>query len=184
MEDLLVLTRAERGEFAIESEPLELRRLLTRVVERERLRLPSLVIETDIPRDLPVVAGEDIYVEQIVRNMLGNAAKYTPVGTRVIVRAEADGDDVAIRVLDSGPGIDEAAAARAFELFYRDPSRARAVAGSGSGCSCAPASSRRWAGPSGPCSAPKAAPSSDSRCAACPTTRRPCPKPPVSVATA
>jgi PAS domain S-box-containing protein len=133
VEDLLVLTRAERGEFAIESEPLELRRLLTRVVERESVRLPSLQIETDIPRDLPVVAGEDIYVEQIVRNMLGNAAKYTPIGTHVIVRAEADGDDVAIRILDSGPGIDEAAAARAFELFYRDPSRARAVAGSGIG---------------------------------------------------
>ena len=133
VEDLLVLTRAERGEFVIETEPLELRRLLTRVVERERVRLPSLEIETDIPRDLPVVGGEDVYVEQIVRNMLGNAAKYTPVGTRVTVVAEADGDDVAIRVIDSGPGIDEAAATRAFELFYRDPSRARAVAGSGIG---------------------------------------------------
>jgi PAS domain S-box-containing protein len=133
VEDLLVLTRAERGEFAIESEPLELRRLLSRVVERESLRLPTIVIEAEIPRDLPVVAGEDIYVEQIVRNMLGNAAKYTPVGTHVIVRAEAEGDDVAIRVLDSGPGIDEAAATRAFELFYRDPSRARSVAGSGIG---------------------------------------------------
>jgi signal transduction histidine kinase len=65
--------------------------------------------------------------------MLGNAAKYTPIGTRVTVVAEADGDDVAIRVIDSGPGIDEAAATRAFELFYRDPSRARAVAGSGIG---------------------------------------------------
>ena len=133
VEDLLVLTRAERGEFSIESEPLELRRLLARVVERERLRLPSLDIQTEIPRVLPVVAGEEVYVEQIVRNMLGNAAKYTPTGTRVVVRAEADGEDVAIRVLNSGPGIDEAATRHAFELFYRDPSRARAVAGSGIG---------------------------------------------------
>jgi len=133
VEDLLVLTRAERGEFVIESEPLELRRLLTRVVERERQRLPSLQIETELPRHLPVVAGEDVYVEQIVRNMLGNAAKYTPHGTRVVVRADAVDGDVAIRILDSGPGIDEAAASRAFELFYRDPARARAVAGSGIG---------------------------------------------------
>ena len=123
--------RARR--VVIESEPLELRRLLTRVVERERLRLPTIQIETEIPRDLPVVAGEDIYVEQIVRNMLGNAAKYTPIGTHVTVLAERDGDDVAIRIIDTGPGIDEAAATRAFELFYRDPSRARAVAGSGIG---------------------------------------------------
>ena len=174
VEDLLVLTRAERGEFVIEAEPLELRRLLTRVVERERQRLPSLQIETELPRHLPVVAGEDIYVEQIVRNMLGNAAKYTPHGTRVVVRADAVGDDVAIRILDSGPGIDEAAASRAFELFYRDPARARAVAGSGHR-----AVRLRQPGRGdgrddlGRPARPRAAPNSASRSVACPTTRPP-----------
>lgn len=133
VEDLLVLTRAERGGFAIEGEPLELHRLLTRVVEREAIRLPGLEIHTDLPRDLPIVAGEDIYVEQVVRNMLSNAAKYTPDGTRVTLRADREGDIVAIRVLDAGPGIDPATAGRAFELFYRDPTHARSVAGSGIG---------------------------------------------------
>ncbi len=133
VEDLLVLTKAERGEFAIEAEPLELRRLLARVVEREAGRLPGLSISAEIPRDLPVVAGEDVYVEQIVRNILGNAAKYTPIGTKVVVRATEEGDAVAIRVLDSGPGIDAETATRAFELFYRDETSARSVAGSGIG---------------------------------------------------
>jgi PAS domain S-box-containing protein len=133
VEDLLVLTRAERGEFTIEAEPLEIRRLLARVAERESRRLPGLAITTDVPRDLPIVAGEETYVEQIVRNILSNAAKYTPVGTPVVIRAEQDGETVAIRVLDSGPGIDPASANRAFELFYRDPARARTVAGSGIG---------------------------------------------------
>lgn len=133
VEDLLVLTRAERGEFAVEAEPLELRRVLTRVVERERRRLPGLDIAIDLPRELPVVAGEEIYVEQIVRNMLSNAAKYTPIGTQVHLRADHEDDEVAIRVLDDGPGIDPAAAERAFELFYRDPDTSRMVAGSGIG---------------------------------------------------
>ncbi len=133
VEDLLVLTRAERGEFAIEAEPVELRRLLTRVVEREAARLPGIVVESDIPPDLPVVAGEEIYIEQIVRNMLSNAAKYTPLGTKVVVRAERQEDQVAVRVLDAGPGIDPETADHAFELFYRDPVRARSVAGSGIG---------------------------------------------------
>jgi PAS domain S-box-containing protein len=133
VEDLLVLTRAERGEFAVEAEPLELRRVLTRVVERERRRLPGLDISIELPRDLPVVAGEEIYVEQIVRNMLSNAAKYTPIGTQVHLRADHEDDEVAIRVLDDGPGIDPAAAERAFELFYRDPDTSRMVAGSGIG---------------------------------------------------
>lgn len=133
VEDLLVLTRAERGGIAVEAEPLEPRRLLTRVIKREAARLPSIRIDADLPRELPIVAGEETYVEQIVRNMLSNAAKYTPPGTHVLVRAEQDGDTVAVRVIDSGPGIDEASVGRAFELFYRDPTVARAVAGSGIG---------------------------------------------------
>jgi PAS domain S-box-containing protein len=133
VEDLLVLTRAERGEIAIDSEPIELRRIVTRTIEREAARLPSIRIETDLPRGLPIVAGEDTYVEQIVRNMLSNAAKYTPPGTLVTVQAEQDGDTVVVRVLDAGPGIDEEAVERAFELFYRDPTVARSIAGSGIG---------------------------------------------------
>ena len=133
VEDLLVLTRAERGGIAVETEPLEPRRLLGRVIEREAARLPSISIEADLPPGLPIVAGEDTYVEQIVRNMLSNAAKYTPPGTRVLVRAEQDGDTVAVRVLDAGPGIDEASVERAFELFYRDPTLSRSIAGSGIG---------------------------------------------------
>ena len=162
VEDLLVLTRAERGEFAIESEPLELRRLLTRIVEREARRLPRLSISTELPPDLPVVAGEDTYVEQIVRNILSNAAKYTPVGTAVIVQAEHVGDVVEIRVLDAGPGIDADASDRAFELFYRAPGSARTWPGRASGCSSAPASSRRWAARSGRKPRPEAARSSGS----------------------
>jgi PAS domain S-box-containing protein len=133
VEDLVVLTRAERGEFVVEAEPLELRRLLDRLVETERRRLPGLTITTDIPRNLPVVAGEATYIEQIVRNILSNAAKYTPIGTEVIVRASHEDDMVAVRVLDSGPGLEPGTAERAFELFYRDPTSARAVAGSGIG---------------------------------------------------
>ncbi len=133
VEDLLVLTKAERGRFAVEAEPLELRRMLARVVEHEAGRLPGIAVSADIPRDLPIVGGEETYVEQIVRNLLGNAAKYTPVGTDVVVRAERVGDEVAIRVLDSGPGIAPETAARAFELFYRDPGSARTVSGSGIG---------------------------------------------------
>jgi PAS domain S-box-containing protein len=133
VEDLLVLTKAERGQFAVEVEPLELRRLLARVVDHEAGRLPGIDISAEIPRHLPIVAGEEIYVEQIVRNLLGNAAKYTPTGTKVVVRAAQNDAEVEIRVLDSGPGIVPETAARAFELFYRDPNSARTVAGSGIG---------------------------------------------------
>jgi two-component system sensor histidine kinase KdpD len=68
-----------------------------------------------------------------VRNLLGNAAKYTPPGTRVVVSARSRDGHVEVRVSDNGPGIPPASLERIFELFYRDPESARAVAGSGIG---------------------------------------------------
>jgi PAS domain S-box-containing protein len=133
VEDLLVLSRAERGRLVIDAEPLQPRRLIERLVAQEGPELPSLQIETRLVPDLPVVAGEGTYVEQIVRNLLGNAAKYTPAGTRVVIDARRNGNVVEIRVTDDGPGIPDESLRRVFDLFYRDPDSARAVAGSGIG---------------------------------------------------
>jgi PAS domain S-box-containing protein len=133
VEDLLVLTRAERGQITVEAEPLELRRLLTRIVTHEAARLRTVTIDLDLAPDLPIVAGEATYVEQIIRNILGNAVKYGGPGTHVRVIAETRADVAAVRILDDGPGIDVEVQERAFELFYRDPQRAREVSGSGIG---------------------------------------------------
>jgi PAS domain S-box-containing protein len=133
IEDLLVLSRVEHGRLVVETEPIEPRRLIERVVTWETAEHPSIAISLEVQPQLPIVAGEATYVEQVVRNLLDNAAKYSPPGTPVLVRADADPDGVAIRVIDDGPGISEASASRLFELFYRDPERARTVAGSGIG---------------------------------------------------
>jgi PAS domain S-box-containing protein len=133
VEDLLVLSRVERGRLDVEAEPLEARRLLEHVVAAEATQLPSISITLEIEPDLPIVAGEATYVEQIIRNLLGNAAKYTPRGTRVVVSARREAGGVGFRVSDDGPGIPEASAERVFELFYRDPESARRAAGSGIG---------------------------------------------------
>lgn len=134
VEDLLVLSRIERGHVSVDPEPLQLARLLERLVPREAAIFPSITIELRTEPRLPIVAGEQTYVEQVVRNLLNNAAKYCPPGTRVTIHAARDeSGSVAIRVLDEGPGISDASAARAFELFYRDPDRSKTVAGSGIG---------------------------------------------------
>jgi len=151
VEDLLVLSRMERGILVVDAEPLELRRLLERIVTTEAARLPTIDIQLDLEPGLPVVAGEDTYVEQIIRNLLGNAAKYTPPGTHVRLSARRAEAVVELRVLDDGPGIPEASLSRIFEIFYRDPDSAREVSGSGIGlfvcASLAEAmGGRMWAG--------------------------------------
>ena len=133
VEDLLVLSRVERGRLEVEAEPIEPRRLLERIVVNEGHELPSITVETDLEPDLPIVAGESTYVEQIVRNLLNNAAKYSPIGSRVVVSARRVEGAIEVRVTDDGPGIPAASIDRIFELFYRDPTSSRLVAGSGIG---------------------------------------------------
>jgi PAS domain S-box-containing protein len=133
VEDLLVLTRVERGTLEVGDEPIHLGRVLERVVASEHGRWPDVRFETDVPAGLPSVAGEDTYVEQVLRNLLGNAAKYGGPGSLVTVTAHPGPDDITLEVLDEGPGIDEAETEALFQLFYRSPAVAGTVSGAGIG---------------------------------------------------
>ena len=133
VEDLLVITRVERGRLDVGDEPVALRAVIDRVLASERTRSPDLTIASRIPSDLPSVGGEEMYIEQVLRNLLANAAKYGGPGSVVELEATADGESVRLRVLDRGPGIAEAEAEQLFELFYRSPSTAAAAAGAGIG---------------------------------------------------
>ena len=73
-------------------------------------------------------------VGQVLRNLLANALAYTPAGGEISVWAEALGDELTVRVQDSGPGIADEHMPNLFERFYRvDSSRARATGGAGIG---------------------------------------------------
>jgi signal transduction histidine kinase len=58
---------------------------------------------------------------RVLDNLVGNALKHTPEGTRVSLEVVSDGDRVALRVRDDGPGIPPEALPRLFERFYRVP---------------------------------------------------------------
>jgi PAS domain S-box-containing protein len=133
VEDLLVLTSVERGSLDVGDDPVSLRPIVERVVASERARSPEVTFEAAVPADLPSVRGEEMYVEQVLRNLLANAAKYSGPGSRVSVRATASAADVVLSVLDEGPGIPEAEGERIFELFYRSPSTAPTASGAGIG---------------------------------------------------
>jgi K+-sensing histidine kinase KdpD len=132
-EDLLVLTRLERHDLQIEVEPVLLNRLLERVIASEQRHWPMVEMALEIGGGLDPVAGEDSYVEQVARNLLSNAAKYSPAGTQVDVRAERQDGEVIVRVLDRGPGIRNEDPAQLFSLFYRSASTAQQASGAGIG---------------------------------------------------
>lgn len=132
VEDLLALNRVEGG-LEIEGEPLLIQHLIGPVVESESKRWPGVTFTADLPGGLPAVFGEQTYVEQVLRNLVTNAAKYGAVGSTVTVTAEDTDAEVEVRVLDEGAGIDPDEATRLFDLYYRSPRTARQAAGAGIG---------------------------------------------------
>ena len=132
VEDLVVLAKAERGSIQVHTEPVLLPHLLRRVCEHEQVRWPDRRIHVKIDGSLPVAQAETAFVEQVVRNLLGNAAKYGPIGGEIDLIADAPDGSPRVRVLDRGPGVDPAEADRLFELFYRSQRTSR-IAGSGIG---------------------------------------------------
>ena len=72
-------------------------------------------------------------MEQVQRNQLSNGAKYSDDGSTIDVIIDEGAEGVRVRVLDSGPGIDETEAVRLFDLYYRSPATASTVSGAGIG---------------------------------------------------
>lgn len=132
VEDLLVLARAERGAIPVQLEPVLLQHLLPRLCEEGQRRWPGLKLEVTVERPVPVARAEEAIVEQIVHNLLGNAAKYGPGDGAIDVIVDAADGWPRVRVLDRGPGVDPEEADRLFDLFYRSERTSR-VSGSGIG---------------------------------------------------
>ena len=134
VEDLLVMTRIERGVLQLANEPVLLQRVAGASIRMESAHWPSARIRLSGEVDLPAVSGDATYVEQIVRNLLSNAAKYSPADEEVEVRLEVQDDGmVACRVLDRGHGFERDEAEDLFDLFYRSPATAAQAAGAGIG---------------------------------------------------
>ena len=97
------------------------------------LERAGLELVVDIPERLPARANPDA-LAQVLGNLLSNAARYTPAGGTVIVRAERRPADLLVSIANSGEGIPSADLERVFERFYRvEKSRDRARGGAGIG---------------------------------------------------
>ena len=100
------------------------------IAEEARL-LPDR--EVGIAPDLPRVRLDAILFEQVLFNLLDNAAKYAPAGSRIDLDARRDGDLVVMEVIDEGPGIPPGDLERIFDKFYRVHAQDRQRAGTGLG---------------------------------------------------
>jgi two-component system sensor histidine kinase KdpD len=92
-------------------------------------------VEAQMPVDLPMVKVDPVLFEQVLFNLLDNAAKYAPEGSAIRLEAWADIDNIVFRVMDEGPGIPPADLERVFDTFYRVRKGDQVRAGTGLGLS-------------------------------------------------
>ncbi|HEX5241333.1 MAG TPA: ATP-binding protein [Candidatus Limnocylindrales bacterium] len=133
IENLVALARIERGAETAPARPVLIDRVIRDLIERERQLWPELTIQLEVGHPVQMVAADEEYVGQIVRNLLTNAAKYSGPGSIITVMLEDAEDEVLIRVCDNGPGIDEAESDKLFSLYYRAAHQAAVAPGAGIG---------------------------------------------------
>jgi two-component system, OmpR family, sensor histidine kinase KdpD len=116
--NVLDLMRFEAGHVALRRDWQSIDDLIGSALSRLEPRLADHSVEIDVP-DLPDVYVDAPLITQVLANLLENAAKHTPAGTRVTISAGLEGDKLWIAIEDNGPGLPEGDPERLFAKFQR-----------------------------------------------------------------
>jgi len=131
--NLLDLSRLQGGALRPRKEWVDVSEIVAGVVDRLALRLPGRSITVDAPDGLPLIPADYARIDQVLSNLIENAAAYAPPTSPIMVTAQADRAGIIVRVRDQGPGIPRAERERVFEPFYRGSATEGLASGSGLG---------------------------------------------------
>jgi two-component system sensor histidine kinase KdpD len=136
--NLLDLSRIEGGSLRPDKAWHDLGSLIADTTRRVRGRYPDHFFAVDLQEELPLLI-DWVEIDQVLANLLENAAKYSPKGTKVWIAARRDGPCVRVQVADRGPGVPAAAQTHLFTPFYRvgDPGQQARKPGIGLGLAVA-----------------------------------------------
>ena len=132
VDDLLVLSRSERGAIELSPEPILLQRTIRSIVDDFGRRYPSVDLRFDAQPSVPAALADPTALGQVVHNLVTNAIKYAGSDGPIEVTVRAVDDVITIVVADHGPGLGEQPEA-VFTLFHRASHTARRAAGTGIG---------------------------------------------------
>jgi signal transduction histidine kinase len=134
VDNLLDLSRMESRQLRLERQPVDLRGLALDVAESMMAHCPQHRFAHDLPPEPLVALADAGRMEQVLRNLLDNAIKYSPGGGTVSLQGRRRGGRIVIRISDEGIGIPPQALDRIFERFFRVPNEAtQAARGAGLG---------------------------------------------------
>jgi len=116
--NLLDMARIESGvKLNLQWQPLE--EVVGSALNSTRGMLKQHLVEVHIPRQLPLVHIDALLIERVLVNLLENASKYTPPGSRIMLAAEVTADQLSVSVSDDGPGLTIGREEAVFQKFTR-----------------------------------------------------------------
>jgi len=133
VESVLLTSRLDRGDVAVEREPVDVAELARATVEAMAPQLPpSVSLDLQVGPDVVSAAGDADRIQQVLVNLIDNAVKYGE-GSPVSVRVDPANGVVRLSVQDSGPGLSSAEQTRIFDKFYRAGPQLTRTGGTGLG---------------------------------------------------
>ncbi len=131
--NLLDMTRLESGSLKPQTSLVDLSDLVGAALQRAQKIMKDHKVEIALAPGLPMLALDMVLMEQVLFNLLDNAAKYAPAGSEVSIRAYREGAIVVLQIADEGDGIPEADLESIFDKFYRVHRADRQRVGTGLG---------------------------------------------------
>jgi two-component system, OmpR family, sensor histidine kinase KdpD len=131
--NLLDMTKLESGAVAANLALHDLGEIVGSALRRAARILAQHKVEVEIATDLPMLQVDPVLFEQVLFNLLDNAAKYAPAGTTVRIRAWSQNNSVGLQVQDEGEGVPPGELEHIFDKFYRVHKTDTVRAGTGLG---------------------------------------------------
>lgn len=131
------LARIEAGKMRLQKRECQVGALLRDSVQQMQTVLEGRACELRISPELPAVHVDQELLGLVLRQLLDNAGKYSPVSAPIRISAEMENGLVLVRIWNGGPGIPEWEKSRLFEKFYRGTGAGRSIAGTGMGLAIA-----------------------------------------------
>jgi len=140
VKDLLTLTRLDYNRMEMHMQPMDLRELGQKAAAamEGQANGQGLTLTCTLPEEMPQVLGDAERIQQVIINIITNAIKYNKPQGSIAITGGVDGEQVFLRVEDTGIGVPKADLERLFERFYRvDKARSRESGGTGLGLAIA-----------------------------------------------
>jgi signal transduction histidine kinase len=125
--DLLDVSAITLGKLELSKEPTNLGEVIAATVESMHgmAEEAGVMIDVDVEKDVGPLDADPVRLQQVFANLLGNAIKFSPKGSRVWISARRDGRSAVVRVVDHGRGIDPAILPLLFDRFWQEDTTSR-----------------------------------------------------------